>query len=126
MLCKFSSQHAVMGDIMLTAEQQATLEATANPDDPFGAQSAVVRSERSLWVDARVPYILDNSLGTAARRAIQEAINEYATRTCVRFVPRNSERDYVRFFSGSGYVFTIARDIIFANFPSMHAYKIIA
>ena len=101
---EFSSQHAVMGDIMLTAEQQATMEATANPNDPFAPQSAVVRNERSLWVDARVPYILDNSLGTVARQAIQEAINEYATRTCVRFVPRNSESDYVRFFRGSGYV----------------------
>ena len=51
------------GDIMLTPEQQATLEATANPNDPFSPQQAVVRNPRSLWPNAVVPYIIDSSLG---------------------------------------------------------------
>jgi hypothetical protein len=51
------------GDIMLTPEQQATLEATANPNDPFSPQQAVVRNPRSLWSNAVVPYIIDSSLG---------------------------------------------------------------
>ena len=53
------------GDIMLTDEQQATLEAVSNPNDPFSPQQAVVRNERSLWPNARVPYIIDSSLGEA-------------------------------------------------------------
>jgi len=48
---------------MLTPEQQATLEATSNPNDPFAPQNAVVRNTRSLWQDGRVPYVLDSSLG---------------------------------------------------------------
>jgi hypothetical protein len=52
------------GDIMLTPEQQSTLEATANPNDPFSPQQAVVRNPRSLWANAVVPYIIDSSLGT--------------------------------------------------------------
>lgn len=51
------------GDIMLTPEQQSTLEATANPNDPFSPQQAVVRNPRSLWSNAVVPYIIDSSLG---------------------------------------------------------------
>ena len=51
------------GDIMLTPEQQAALEATANPNDPFSPQRAVVRNPRSLWPNAMVPYIIDSSLG---------------------------------------------------------------
>jgi len=45
---------------MLTAEQQATLEVTANPADPFAPQNAVVRNPRSLWPNGVVPYLLDN------------------------------------------------------------------
>ena len=52
------------GDIMLTPEQQSTLEATANPNDPFSPQQAVVRNPRALWPNAVVPYIIDSSLGT--------------------------------------------------------------
>jgi hypothetical protein len=45
------------GDIMLTDEQQATLEAVSNLDtDPFAPQSAVVRNQRSLWPGGVVPY----------------------------------------------------------------------
>ena len=51
------------GDIMLTREQWQSLEATANPNDPFSPQQAVVRNQRSLWPNAVVPYIIDSSLG---------------------------------------------------------------
>lgn len=80
------------------------MEALSNPDDINSPQNAVVRNERSLWPNARVPYVLDGSLSNSAQRAIQDAVNEYATRTCVRFVPRTNERDYVRFYRGSGCV----------------------
>lgn len=49
---------------MLTPEQQATLEATSNPSDPFAPQNAVVRNTRSLWPGGVVPYILDSSLNS--------------------------------------------------------------
>lgn len=52
------------GDIKLTPEQQATLEATANPNDPFSPQDAVVRNQRSLWPNGVMPYVIDNSLSS--------------------------------------------------------------
>ncbi len=91
---------------MLTEEQRLAVEALSNPDDINSPQNAVVLDERYLWSNARVPYILDGSLDSSARRAIQQAVNEYAMRTCVRFVPRTNERDYVRFYRGSGCVVT--------------------
>ncbi len=45
---------------MLTPEQQATLEVTANPADPFAPQNAVVRNQRSLWPSGVIPYLFDN------------------------------------------------------------------
>lgn len=50
------------GDIALTPEQQATLEATSNQNDPFSIQNAVVKSEQYLWKDGKVYYIFDDSL----------------------------------------------------------------
>lgn len=49
-----------LGDIVLTPEQQGTLEATSNPNDPFAPQNAVVTMERSLWPNGVVPYVIDN------------------------------------------------------------------
>ncbi len=50
------------GDILLTEEQQATLEATANPNDPYSPQHAAVVDRRFKWRGAVVPYVLDDSL----------------------------------------------------------------
>lgn len=51
------------GDILLTPEQRATIEATANINDPNSPQMAVVRNMRSIWPNAVVPYVIDSSLG---------------------------------------------------------------
>lgn len=56
------SLHMYGGDIALTPEQQATLEATSNQISPFSIQNAVVRSEQFLWKDGIVYYILDDTL----------------------------------------------------------------
>ena len=64
-----NGQSMYQGDIVLTPEQQSTLEATSNPSDPFSPQQAVVRNARSLWPSAAVPYILDASLGKLIKGA---------------------------------------------------------
>ena len=56
------SVHMFGGDIALTPEQQATLEATSNQNDPFSIQNAVVKSEQYLWKEGIVYYIYDDSL----------------------------------------------------------------
>lgn len=50
------------GDILLTSEQQAALEATSNPSDPHSTQRAVTSVSRARWRDAVVPYELEGSL----------------------------------------------------------------
>ena len=62
-LSTVQARYMYQGDMVLTAEQQATLEATSNPHNPFSPQRAVVTNMRSLWPNAVVPYIIDNSLG---------------------------------------------------------------
>ena len=61
------ARHMYQGDILLTPEQQATVEATSNVHDPFSPQDAVVKNKRSLWPNAAVPYVIDRSLGKQSR-----------------------------------------------------------
>lgn len=39
-----------------------------------------------------------------SEKAIESAMKEWEEKTCIRFVPRTNEKDYVEFFDGSGYV----------------------
>ena len=102
----------------------------SNPNDPFAPMHAVQKNEDSLWPDGILYYVLDSSLnGTyihhllvklhfvlhcyirrvtflapidQARSAIQAAMDDYTTHTCIRFQQRTNQDDYVRFIQGSG------------------------
>ena len=36
------------------------------------------------------------------RKVVEEAMKEFESKTCLRFTPRSSERDYIHIYSGSG------------------------
>ena len=42
--------------------------------------------------------------GANDRAQIARAAGEYASKTCIRWVPRTNERNYVHILRGSGYV----------------------
>ncbi|XP_069077887.1 astacin-like metalloendopeptidase [Pleurodeles waltl] len=50
----------------------------------------------------RVPYVLDDVYGAAQKAKVSAAMQDIATMTCVTFVPRLVERDYLHIFSGTG------------------------
>ncbi|KAF8793935.1 astacin-like metalloprotease toxin 5 [Argiope bruennichi] len=56
---------------------------------------------KNRWPNAEVPYVIDSSLAKY-QGAILEAIEDYHNHTCVRFVPRTNEKDYVKIFYGKG------------------------
>ena len=45
-----------------------------------------------------------NALGIKGptERAIYSAMKEWEEKTCIRFVPRTTQKDYVEFFAGDG------------------------
>ena len=45
-----------------------------------------------------------NALGIKGptERAIYSAMKEWEEKTCIRFVPRTTQEDYVEFFAGDG------------------------
>ncbi|MEM8926177.1 MAG: M12 family metallopeptidase [Actinomycetota bacterium] len=80
-------------------------EITPVPDCPEGMQCGVIAtSERRVWDNAVVPYTLSPGTSSSAQANIANAIQEWETKTSIRFVPRTNERDYVEFVgTGAGY-----------------------
>ncbi|XP_002166229.4 astacin-like metalloprotease toxin 5 isoform X1 [Hydra vulgaris] len=81
------------GDMVLSPDQIVALR---NKTLAYGSH----KSRR--WPNGRIPYVIDRSLGTQARKAIADAINVYHKVTCLKFIPRTSERAYINFFFGDG------------------------
>jgi len=49
-----------------------------------------------------IPYVIDSSIGTQGKAAIQAAVADFKSKTCLRFQERKDEKDYITFFKGSG------------------------
>lgn len=50
----------------------------------------------NLWKNGVVPYILDSSVDDHLKSQIEEGIREYHKYTCLQFVKRTNQRDYIR------------------------------
>ena len=52
-----------------------------------------------LWPNATIPYEIDEEFPLKSRKMLAETMNEFETRTCIRFVKHNGEKNYV-FYTG--------------------------
>jgi hypothetical protein len=63
--------------------------------------SGAARSRASTrWPNGVVPYVIDSGLSSPSR--VTSAIAHWTEKTNIKFVPRTTETDYVKFVSGSG------------------------
>ncbi|XP_042905001.1 astacin-like metalloprotease toxin 5 [Parasteatoda tepidariorum] len=101
----------VLAEIYLSPDQvKEARNALENPNlfegdiaGPIDTDRSATTGERYRWPQATIPYIIDSSLNKGkARNVIQQAMNEYHRRTCIRFVPRKKEKNYIKIFSGNG------------------------
>ncbi|XP_034662822.1 high choriolytic enzyme 1 [Drosophila subobscura] len=58
-------------------------------------------TQSSRWPQGVVPYEIRGNFNARDRATIENAIAEYHRRTCIRFVQRSSQRDYISIVSGS-------------------------
>ncbi|XP_076349512.1 zinc metalloproteinase nas-8-like [Tachypleus tridentatus] len=79
----------VEGDIMLLNERNA-------------GDRVALRDRNYQWPNKRVPYVLSKSYGSSNVAVIKSAMEEYAKLTCIRFVQRSTERDYLYISSMDG------------------------
>ncbi|KAH6942999.1 hypothetical protein HPB50_013583 [Hyalomma asiaticum] len=69
---------------------------------PEVARSAT-SDDSKLWPDGFIPYTTDSKLGSKDNLAkIREAMDSIEEKTCLRFVPRKDQKDYVKLRSLRG------------------------
>ncbi|XP_019627854.1 PREDICTED: uncharacterized protein LOC109472514 [Branchiostoma belcheri] len=56
----------------------------------------------NTWTNKVVPISVSPDLPPAAHIAVQEAIDEYHKKTCIRFKQRTNEQEYIQVFKGEG------------------------
>ena len=69
---------------------------TDNRFSHVGKRSAISDLDL-LWSSGRVPYVFDPSLSNAVRNNIYQAMGEWENLTCLRFIRRKGQRDFVYF-----------------------------
>lgn len=90
----WDNQHPELheGDVMLTSDKNAIL--------------STVR----LWPNATIPYVISSGSiifhsASTQRKVIASVMNIYQNKTCLRFVPRTTQANYIRIRkSGRGYL----------------------
>lgn len=64
----------------------------------------VIPDLETRWTARTVPYVMDSSFANNPHHKdlIQQSIRDYHTKTCIRFIPRSNQRNYIRIFPGAG------------------------
>ncbi|WP_395848926.1 M12 family metallopeptidase [Cystobacter fuscus] len=87
---KIDGRAVLEGDILLDPREE-----------PARSGQSVGRSDTGFrWPGATVPYVIDAALPDSDR--VTSAIRHWESKTSLRFKPRTTEADYVRFRPGSG------------------------
>jgi len=84
------------GDIALTAHQERTIY------NATGIERNAIRDLSDRWSNGRVPYDLGSTFSSNEKEVIRQAIADYSANTCLEFVERNGESDYVEFVKEGG------------------------
>ncbi|OWF42694.1 Zinc metalloproteinase nas-13 [Mizuhopecten yessoensis] len=75
-----------------------------NPD-----RRTATTARQRLWNTRVVPYIIDPVFETTEEQDIHAALTDYHQKTCIRFVPRTKEKDYIRLTKTDGCYSKIGR-----------------
>lgn len=92
----------------LALERQGLFEGDIILPGNSSEDRTVVTSDVSLWPGAIIPFVVESSLGRYTRM-IRDAMDEIEKRSCLRFVARTSEFDYVTMYRGTGCYSAIGR-----------------
>jgi len=82
------------GDIALTEYQERQLNDTTE-------RNAIINLNQR-WTNNRVPYEFDSVFSENEKGVIRDGIADYTANTCIQFVERNGESDYIKFIKDGG------------------------
>ncbi|XP_035219844.1 astacin-like metalloprotease toxin 5 [Stegodyphus dumicola] len=97
-----ATENNFLGDLPL--ENPDLIEGDILPIDDSNDRNAIVNTGQ-LWPGGVVPYVHEPGLisyQTIHPALWAVAVSMFEKNTCVRFVPRTNEKDYVRIFLGQG------------------------
>ncbi|GFT81643.1 astacin-like metalloprotease toxin 1 [Nephila pilipes] len=96
----YAVEDAYLGDLPL--ENPDLIGGDILGIESFEDRNAVV-DKRMVWPGGIVPYILDPGISkTVSHAVLSVAMWVYERDTCIRFIPRKTEKDYIRIFPGQG------------------------
>ncbi|XP_063870239.1 zinc metalloproteinase nas-4-like isoform X1 [Scylla paramamosain] len=87
------------GDIILPNRDE--YYSLIHPADAPQARNAI-KTMTKRWPNGVIPYVISSSYNKKERAVIAVAMNTYHQNTCVRFVPRTVEKDYIHIHKGDG------------------------
>ncbi|XP_033118735.1 zinc metalloproteinase nas-13-like [Anneissia japonica] len=61
-----------------------------------------LKDNNKRWPNGQVPYVISSQFDTYAKSQIQKAIDRYHAETCIRFVKRANEQNYINIVSKDG------------------------
>jgi len=83
------------GDVILTAEQERMLLNSTSE------RNAIV-DMKMRWPNNVVPYVYTATFSKEEKEVINAAIADYSAKTCIKFIPRTNEADYIEFIKNGG------------------------
>ncbi|CAL4058640.1 unnamed protein product, partial [Meganyctiphanes norvegica] len=104
------------GDIIINTPADMPVFDSAGP-----VRNAIV-DDYKQWPHGVIPYLISSSYTSHERGTIAQAIQEFHTHTCIRYVPRTVEKDYIHILKQSGctpkYQITQGQTMRVGNFHS--------
>lgn len=81
------------GDMVTPTALRRRVRQDINPDAE--RYDIVSSGDSILWPDAEIPYLISKRYGSYARKMIAKAFDEFHRKTCIRFVPRTDQENYI-------------------------------
>ncbi|XP_069190107.1 zinc metalloproteinase nas-13 isoform X3 [Procambarus clarkii] len=97
------------GDIMLH-DRDALLDLPpgVSRETSRGGRSALIDVHRR-WPNGIIPYVISQTYDETERGTIAKAMSEFHDQSCIRFVPRTIEKDYIHILKGDGCSSSVGR-----------------
>ncbi|XP_068697308.1 uncharacterized protein [Montipora foliosa] len=105
----------ILGDIISDVETERFIK-----QDPRGRNA--IKYPHGFWPQNTVPYIIDETIEGKGIQAIKDAIMDYHSFTCLKFVPRTTQKNYIRFTVGGGCSSFIGRTARGEQKVNLHQY----
>ena len=86
-------------------------DSSNDTESPYDSRSKVTQVKKKklekyavndnfrIWPNGEIPYTIDSSLWHVKGKIIK-AMRHIESKTCVKFLPRTSQRNYVRIYQG--------------------------